>query len=67
MTQQRNDDPATGPGTTSDPNQADRNTVDPWPDKDKDVPETSDAPEQENPAPGTGPGTTEDPNQADRT
>ncbi|MCR9107774.1 hypothetical protein [Marivita sp. XM-24bin2] len=61
-----NDDPNTGPGTTSDPNQADR-TGFPWKDKFKDVPEQSDGPKQTNPDPNAGPGTTNDPNQADRT
>lgn len=61
-----NTDPKTGPGSTFDPNQADR-TGFPWPDKFKDVPKTSDSPKQINPDPKTGPGTTSDPNQADRT
>ncbi len=58
-------DPTTGPGSTSDPNQADR-TGFPWPDKHKDVPDTSDGPKQTNPDPETGPGTTRDPNQKER-
>ena len=60
-----NTDPKTGPGTTSDPNQADR-TGNPGRDRFKDVPETHDGPEQTNPDPASGPGTTSDPNQADR-
>lgn len=63
----RNPDPTDGPGSTNDPNQADRNGRDPWPDSHRDVPEQSDGPEQTNPDPETGPGTTSDPNQADRT
>lgn len=58
-------DPKTGPGTTSDPNQADRNGRDPWPDRPKDVPRDPVTPPQTNPDPKTGPGTTSDPNQAD--
>ena len=61
-------DPKTGPGSTKDPNQANRNSRDPWPDQFADVPETApDTPEQDNPVPDRGPGTTKDPNQADRT
>ena len=60
-----NSDPKTGPGTTNDPNQADR-APDPRRDRSANVPETSDGPEQTNPDPKTGPGTTSDPNQADR-
>ncbi|WP_439521214.1 hypothetical protein [Marivita sp.] len=59
-------DPASGPGTTSDPNQADR-TGYPGRDRFKDVPDTSSGPKQTNPDPASGPGTTRDPNQADRT
>ncbi|MFP7671820.1 hypothetical protein ACG74X_00545 [Marivita sp. S0852] len=65
MTTEEND-PKTGPGSTSDPNQADR-TGDPRPDKFKDVPDQPKGPKQTNPDPQTGPGTTSDPNQADRT
>lgn len=54
-----------GPGTTSDPNQADLNTRDPWPDSHADVPERSKGAPQTNPEPARGPGTTSDPNQAD--
>ena len=61
-----NNDPKTGPGTTSDPNQADK-TGYPGRDKFKDVPKESTGPKQTNPDPETGPGTTSDPNQADRT
>ena len=66
MTEQTNPHPGSGPGTTSDPNQADRTGI---PEKDtfKDVPETHDGPEQTNPDPETGPGTTSDPNQANLT
>ena len=59
-------DPKTGPGSTSDPNQADR-TGNPGRDPFKNVPEESTGPKQTNPDPTTGPGTTSDPNQADRT
>lgn len=65
MTQDTND-PKTGPGTTSDPNQADRTGL-PGRDTFKDVPETSPGKKQKNTDPETGPGTTSDPNQADRT
>ncbi|WP_292289588.1 hypothetical protein [Marivita sp.] len=63
---QKNSDPKTGPGTTSDPNQADRTG---YPDRDKfkDVPEKSSGSKQTNPDPTSGPGTTSDPNQADKT
>ena len=66
MTKDKND-PATGPGSTKDPNQANLNDLDPWPAKDDDVPEESSGPTQTNDDPKTGPGTTSDPNQADRT
>lgn len=65
MTDDAND-PTKGPGSTSDPNQADR-TGYPGHDKFKDVPKVSTGPKQTNPDPKTGPGTTSDPNQADRT
>ena len=65
MTQQ-NPDPGNGPGTTNDPNQADKTGL-PQKDRFKDIPEKSDGPPQENPDPGTGPGTTSDPNQANLT
>lgn len=58
-------DPKTGPGSTSDPNQANR-TGDPKqpatgiPDKAPTTPPSNDDPAK-------GPGTTEDPNQANRT
>lgn len=63
---QKNPDPETGPGTTSDPNQADRTGI---PEKDtfKDVPAKQQGPDQTNPDPESGPGTTEDPNQANLT
>ena len=63
---QRNDDPKTGPGTTSDPNQADR-TGPPKRHRLSEARRRSDTPPQRNPDPETGPGTTRDPNQADRT
>ncbi|KNG92643.1 hypothetical protein [Pseudaestuariivita atlantica] len=56
----------TGPGTTTDPNQADR-TGTPRPDPHANVPETSDDAPSSGQHPGSGPGTTSDPNQADRT
>ena len=59
-------DPKTGPGTTNDPNQADRTGL-PGRDKYKDVPEESSGEKQKNTDPKTGPGTTSDLNQADRT
>lgn len=59
-------DPKTGPGTTSDPNQADR-TGDPDWNPSPDVPERAPGKPQRNDDPATGPGTTSDPNQADRT
>lgn len=62
-----NDSSDKGPGTTQDPNQADLNDVDPWPDPHKKVPERPGGQEQKNRDPESGPGTTEDPNQADRT
>ena len=60
------DDKPKGPGTTEDPNQADRTGLpshpsENKPDFDLDVPDPA---ETEKP---TGPGTTYDPNQADRT
>ena len=67
MREEKTSDPTTGPGTTRDPNQADRNGRDTGADKGSDAPETSDGPQQTNPDPMTGPGTTADPNQADRT
>lgn len=57
-------DPKTGPGTTSDPNQASLTGL---PKKDSKVPEKASGPAQTNPDPATGPGTTSDPNQANRT
>ena len=45
---QANDDPKKGPGTTSDPNQADINDLDPWPAKDADVPRDPKGPKQTN-------------------
>ena len=60
-------DPKTGQGTTQDPNQADRNAIDPWPAKDDDVPRHRTGQKQTNDDPSSGPGTTSDPNQADRT
>ena len=61
-----NNDPKTGRGTTSDPNQADKTDYR-KPEKFKDVPDESPGPKQTNTDPETGPGTTSDPNQADRT
>ncbi|MEL7090312.1 MAG: hypothetical protein AAFN94_01120 [Pseudomonadota bacterium] len=63
---QKNPDPANGPGTTHDPNQADKTGL-PQKDRFKDVPEKSDGAEQTNPHPASGPGTTSDPNQANLT
>ncbi|APX12349.1 hypothetical protein [Tateyamaria omphalii] len=63
---QTNDNSATGPGTTDDPNQA-TNTGLPPKDKFKDVPEKQRGEDQTNPDPLTGPGTTSDPNQANLT
>jgi len=60
-------DPSKGRGSTEDPNQADLNNVDPWPDKGADVAETPDKAKTETPDPDAVPGTTKDPNQADRT
>lgn len=62
---QRNDDPYTGPGTTSDPNQADRTGL-PRRKKYKKVPENPPGPPQRNDRPATGPGTTDDPNMSTR-
>ena len=59
MTDDDRKDPTKGPGSTQDPNQADRNAVDPWPDRHRDVPERPEGEEgQENSDPQTGPGTT---------
>lgn len=66
MMSKDNTDPTKGPGTTSDPNQADR-TGNPGHDPFKEVPDETDGPKQTNRDPETGPGTTTDPNQADRT
>ena len=59
-----NKDPKTGPGTTSDPNQADNSDYR-KPGKFDDVPDESPGPKQTNTDPKTGPGTTSDPNQSD--
>lgn len=52
----------TGPGSTKDPNQANRT---PQPKKEPIKPDVTPDPNPENPA--TGPGSTRDPNQANRT
>jgi hypothetical protein len=60
---QRNEDPLTGPGTTSDPNQADRTGL-PGRKKFTKVPEEPKGPPQRNDHPASGPGTTDDPNMS---
>jgi hypothetical protein len=59
---QASDDPATGPGTTSDPNQSNRHVRHDR--QGKRVPDDPPGPPQRNDDPATGPGTTDDPNQS---
>ncbi len=56
-------DPKTGPGTTSDPNQANRTGLPKQSDERPDLTTEETDPED----PNTGPGSTADPNQANRT
>ncbi len=59
----RKADPRTGPGTTDDPNQANRTGLPRHSDERPNMPRKTGDPED----PKAGPGSTTDPNQADRT